>query len=77
MSSHFTNCLLLQYADDTQFLHTGEVEELNTLVLDAETTLSRARHFFLTRGLKLNAMKTQCIFLGTRQLVPKYQQTPP
>ncbi len=65
MSSHFTNCLLVQYADDMQFLHTGEVEELNTLLLDAETTLSRARQFFLTHGLKLNAKKTQCIFLGT------------
>ncbi len=71
MSSHFTNCLFVQYADGTQFLHTGEVEELNTLVLEAETTLSRARQFFLTHGLKLNANKTQCIFLGTRKLVPK------
>ncbi len=71
MSSHFTNCLLVQYADDTQFLHTGEVEELNTLVLKAETTLSRARQFFVTHGLKLNAKKTQCIFLRTRQLGPK------
>ncbi len=76
MSSHFTNCLLVQYADDTQFLHTGEVEELNTLVLEAETTLSRARQFFLTHGLKLNAEKTQCIFLGTRQLVPKIPANP-
>ncbi len=26
MSSHFTKCLLVQYADDTLFFHTGEVE---------------------------------------------------
>ncbi len=71
MSSHFTNCLLVQHADDTQFLHTGEVEELNTLVLEAGTTLSRTRQFFLTHDLKLNGKKTQCIFLGTRHLVPK------
>ncbi len=71
MSSHFTNCLFVQYAEDTQFLHTGEVEELNTLVLEAETTQSRARQFYFTHGLKLNSKKTQCIFLGTRQLIPK------
>ncbi len=40
-------------------------------LLEAETTLSRAPQFILTHGLKLNAKKTQCIFLGTRQLVPK------
>ncbi len=51
MSSHFTKCLLVQH-DDTQFLHTGEVEELNNLVLEAEATLSRARQFLLTNGLK-------------------------
>ncbi len=61
MSSHFTNCLLIQFADDTQFLHTGEVEELNTLVIEAETTPSRARQFFLTHGLKLNAKKTHSV----------------
>ncbi len=71
LSSHFTNCQLVQYADDTQFLHTGTVEQLNNLILEAETTLCRARLFSLTNGLKLNAKKTQCIFLKTRQLIPQ------
>ncbi len=62
MSSLFTTGPLVQYVD-TQFLHTGDVEDFNNLVLEAETTPSRDRHFFsLTNGLKLNAKKTECIF---------------
>ncbi len=71
MTSPFTNGPLVQYVD-TQVLHTGDVEDFNNLVLEAETTPSRDRHFFpLTNGLKLNAKKTERIFLGTRQFVPK------
>ncbi len=53
MSPHFTNCKLLQYSDDTQFLHTGTVEKLNHLILEAETTLCRARHFFSHKRSKI------------------------
>ncbi len=71
LSSNFTNCTLVQYADDTQFLHTGTLENLNYLIYNAELTLKTARTYFLKNGLKLNAKKTQCIFLGTRQIIPK------
>ncbi len=71
ISQHLDNCILVQYADDTQFLHTGTPADLNTLITDAQNTLEGARKYFLENGLKLNAKETQCIFLGTRQIIPK------
>ncbi len=54
-----------------QFLHTGTLENLNILIYNAELTLKTARPYFLKNGLKLNANKTQCIFLGMRKIIPK------
>ncbi len=71
MSYYIKNCSLTQYADDTQFLHSGTVTELPTIISQAEETLSRARKYFLRNGLKLNAKTTQCIFIGTHQLIPR------
>ena len=71
MPERLGNCLLVQYADDTQFLHTGTLEKLNNLISNAEYTLSKAREYFLRNGLMLNTNKTQCIFIGTRQLISK------
>ena len=71
MSQYFKNCSLIQYADDTQFVHTGTIAELPTIVSETERTLNRAREYFLRNGLKLNTKKTQCIFIGTHQLFPK------
>ena len=70
LSDYITNCHLVQYADDTQFIHTGTPSQLNLLISEAEQTLHRAREYFLKNGLKLNTKKTQCIFIGTRQLIP-------
>ncbi len=41
------------------------------MISNAEHTLRSARTYSLKNGLKLNAKKTQCIFLGTRQIIPK------
>ncbi len=71
MSHYFKNCCLIQYADDTQFLHTGTLAELPSLLSAAEQTRIKPREYFLMNGLKLNAKKTQCIFLGTNQLIPR------
>ncbi len=69
MARHINNCLLVQYADDTHFLHSGNIIEIDTLITRTENTLTQIRSYFLKNGLKLNTDKTQCIFLGTRQLL--------
>ncbi len=69
ISHQINNCLSLQYADDTQFLHSATANDINTLINKAEYTLKQIRTYFIENGLKLNTNKTQCIFLGTRQLL--------
>ncbi len=32
------NCFLIQYADDTQFLNSGTIEDLNQIIKDTENT---------------------------------------
>ncbi len=40
MHSH-VDCFLMQYADDTQFLHSGIIEDLNKIIKDTEDTHDR------------------------------------
>ena len=71
LSNGIKDCFLVQYADDTQFLHSDTVNEINNLVHKTEKTLRKARLYFLNNGLKMNSNKTQCIFIGTHQLLSK------
>ncbi len=64
-----TDCEVIQYADDTQLVHTGSIDALPDLITRAETTLSLAKNYFSSNGLMLNADKAQCIFIGTRPLI--------
>ncbi len=62
------DCLLIQYADDTQFLHTSDNKEVDNLIHKTEVTLKCLNKYFLMNGLMLNSKKTQCIFIGSRQI---------
>ncbi len=64
-----TDCDIIQYADDTQFIHAGSVDALPDLIERAEATLSSAKSYFHTNGLMLNTRKTQCIFVGTKPII--------
>ncbi len=48
-----------------------DFREPKQLDLQCLTHAKTARTYFLKNSLKLNAKKTQCIFLGTRQIIPK------
>ncbi len=69
MYEFVTDCKLVQYADDRQLLHSDSLDNLGTLIKNAETTLTKAREYFLENGLMVNPTKTQCIFIGNRQLL--------
>ena len=74
ISNYINDCTLVQYADDTQFLHSGKVDSLQDILHKATATLTKAREYFLNNGLQLNTKKTQCIFIGSRQNI---SQIPP
>ncbi len=58
---------LIQYADDTQFLHADTINNLEEVISKTEETLCNMKQYFLLNGLMLNSKKTQCIFIGNRQ----------
>ena len=64
-----SDCFIVQYADDTQILIEGDIDEINTLIERAEAVLKRAKLYFDRNGLLLNEKKTQCIFIGSRQYI--------
>ena len=69
LSLHLTNCFIVQYADDTQILIEGSINDLENLIERAEDILMRAKIYFQKNGLLLNESKTQCIFIGSRQFI--------
>ena len=60
---------VIQYADDTQFLHSDCLNNLQRLISKTEASLQEAQLYFLRNGLVLNPDKTKCIFIGTQQLI--------
>ena len=71
MIRYITTCLLAQYADDSQVVHAGTIDNLEDLIERAETTLSKIKKYFDKNGLLINANKTQCIFIGLPQYISK------
>ena len=71
LSDKIKECFLVQYADDTQFILTGNTDNLPDLIHRAEMTLSCIQEYFTNIGLLLNSKKTQCIFIGSRSLISR------
>ena len=71
MPEFFHDCLLVQYADDTQILITGTIGAIENMISRAQTILMIAKTYFNNNGLLLNESKTQCIFFGTRQYISR------
>ncbi len=60
------DCLLFQYADDTQFITSDKIENLQELMKKTEDTLKIVKIYFNKNCLLLNSKKTQCMFIGNR-----------
>lgn len=71
LATHVNDCLLVQYADDTQFIISDSIENLPGLLERAEQTLSKIKSYFNKNGLLLNMNKTKCMFIGSRNLLSK------
>ncbi len=64
-------CFLIKYADDTQFLTADTINNVNNLISKTEEAMRKIKLYFITNGLLLNLKKTQCIFIGNRQLLSR------
>ncbi len=69
LSEYIPDCTVIQYADDTQFVHKGSIDTIEDLIRKGEETLKKAKEYFNRNGLMLNTSKTQCMFVGTRGLL--------
>ncbi len=49
--------IIVQYADDTQLLHTGNINNLQGFINDVQNTLAQTKKFFNRNGLLLNVKK--------------------
>ena len=74
LPKNFDDGLTVQYADDSQFILTGETENIENLTARAENTLFKAKQYFLKNGLMVNEKKTQVIFIGSRNCISKLPQ---
>ena len=74
MSNTLINCFIVQYADDTQILLTGNIDDIAELIVRAEHILSKAKIYFQLNGLSVNERKTQCIFFGSRQNISRISE---
>ena len=69
LPKYMNYCLLVKYADDTQILLTGNINEIENITRRAEIILDKAKRYFNFNGLLLNEKKTQCIFFGAGQYI--------
>ncbi len=74
LSEEIKDCFLIQYANDTQYLQTGTIDNLPQLIHTTEQTLTKIKQYFNKNGLLLNSVKTQWIFIGSRALISNYQR---
>ena len=61
--------MLVQYADDAQYLHSGTIDKLAEIIDRAERNLVEVNKYFSDNGLKMNANKTQFLFIGSRHCI--------
>ena len=60
---------LIQYADDSQIIVSNNINNIETLKFEGELALRDAKRYFQENGLNVNEGKTQCMFIGSRQLI--------
>lgn len=63
------DCKIIQYADDTQFVHTGDINDIQGLIRKGEGDIAKAKLYFNMNGLVLNSKRTQCMSVGTKGLL--------
>ena len=71
MAESLKEYFLVQYADDTQIIISGNVNNIDDLVHRGEIALNDAKRYFQVNGLNVNENKTQCMFIGSRQLISR------
>ena len=67
LSLYSEDAAVFQYADDTQLLVSGPLNDLRGLISRMEVSLASLDHWFSANALKVNTAKTQLMVFGSRQ----------
>ena len=46
LSYFFSDCMVIQFADDTQFIHTGDINDIHGLMRRGEDFMKKAQLYF-------------------------------
>ena len=65
LASFMSNCVIKAYADDTQFLVTGD--SMDELKAGLEDVISKAQQWYTQNCLKINPSKTEVIIFGQKR----------
>ena len=60
---------IIQFADDTQLLITGQKKHVSGMIMTMERALNQLSDWFNENRLKVNASKTQMIVFGTKAML--------
>ena len=74
LPQYIRDCLLVIYADGTQIILIGDINDMEGLIERAENILVMAKKYFSCNGLLLNENKTQYIFFGSRQYISRISE---
>ena len=53
LASSITNCQIIQYADETQFIHTGDIKDVQNLISRSEETLRDSVSLYSTLFIEI------------------------
>ncbi len=71
LTQYISDCLVVQYADDSQLIHTGTIDNIDDLMYRSDDFIIVKTIFINVNGLLMNTKKTQCMFAGSRGYISK------
>ncbi len=70
LSHAFSECQVIQYADDTQYIHTGDMNDIGCLMSKGEDCISKAGLYYNKNGLLLNVKRPNVCLSGPEDSSP-------
>ena len=65
LTSSLSGGKVVLYADDAQFIHSSDPKDMEGLQNSVQTTLSRAKNWFVQNGLKINPQKSEILLVAS------------
>ena len=67
LTTFLNDTKMVLYADDVQFIHSGNPSQIEEMEHEIVQTLSKAQRWFVENSLKISPFKTECVLLSSRK----------